>query len=192
MPFIFDWYLAITQAWVVPVIQVADIGGPLAVTFLLMLGNGMVYDLVHAKWIARKALDRRALICGAAVLAISLVYGFVRIAQVDSRRNAAKKVKVGIVQANIGIVTKGRRRLAQYHHQLHLRASAELQKDGAPLVQIERELLGGILVERIRRSAGNVAEAARSLGISRSALYRRLHTYGVLSRVRPPPTSAGQ
>src|SRR5438270_397507 len=39
-PQIFPFYLAITQAWVPAVIQIADITGPLGVTFLLVAVNG--------------------------------------------------------------------------------------------------------------------------------------------------------
>ena len=44
VPYVFPWYLAITQAWVRPVIQIADLTGPLGVSFLLVLCNGALYD----------------------------------------------------------------------------------------------------------------------------------------------------
>lgn len=133
MPFIFDWYLAITQAWVLPVIQVADLTGPIGVTALLMLVNGMVFDL----WRARRAgrpLPWRALAGGTAVLVAALVYGAVRIHQVDALRQTAPKVKVGVVQANIGIVEKHQPGLRVEHHMLHLRESRKLQRRGAELI----------------------------------------------------------
>jgi apolipoprotein N-acyltransferase len=49
MPQIFPFYIAITQAWVAPVIQIADVTGPLGVSFLLAAVNGALYDL----WAAR-------------------------------------------------------------------------------------------------------------------------------------------
>ena len=36
-PLIFDWYMAITQAWVLPVIQIAELFGPLGVSFMILL-----------------------------------------------------------------------------------------------------------------------------------------------------------
>src|SRR5262245_44799840 len=48
MPNIFVWYLAITQASVLPVIQIAEITGPLGVSFLLMLSNAMLYEAAKA------------------------------------------------------------------------------------------------------------------------------------------------
>jgi hypothetical protein len=48
VPYVFPWYLAITQAWVPTVIQIADITGPLGVSFLLVLSNGALFDVLHA------------------------------------------------------------------------------------------------------------------------------------------------
>ncbi|HEY3359710.1 MAG TPA: hypothetical protein VGQ83_41055, partial [Polyangia bacterium] len=48
-PLVFPWYFAITQAWIRPVIQVADLAGPRGVTFLLVLVNGAFYDLLESR-----------------------------------------------------------------------------------------------------------------------------------------------
>ncbi|MCC6749772.1 MAG: apolipoprotein N-acyltransferase [Deltaproteobacteria bacterium] len=133
MPFIFDWYLAITQAWVVPAIQVADLTGPLGVTALLMLANGMLYDLLQAR-LTRSTWPLRPLAIGSALLLLSFGYGALRVHQVRAQRAAAPKVKVGVVQANIGIVQKGRAELTVLHHALHLRESHKLQDQGAELL----------------------------------------------------------
>ena len=138
MPFIFDWYYAITQAWVIPVIQIADLTGPLGVTFLLMLSNGALFDFL-ATWIGHggerpRVWPWRSAVASSAIIALALAYGLLRISSIDARRSQAKQVKVGVVQANIGIVQKGRARLAVPHHQLHLRASESLQRRGAELI----------------------------------------------------------
>ena len=72
MPFIFPWYLSITQAWVVPVIQVADLAGPLGVTFLLLVSNGMIYDVVVAR-LKGQPWPRRPLVAGGTIIALALV-----------------------------------------------------------------------------------------------------------------------
>lgn len=133
MPFVFPWYLAITQAWVVPVIQVAELAGPLAVTFLMMLSNGMLYDLVTAR-LERRSWPIRPVAVGVALLGAALVFGFVRIGQIEARRAAAPQVKVGVVQANIGIVEKGRAALARTHLDIHLEVSRQLEGRGAELL----------------------------------------------------------
>lgn len=133
VPFIFPWYLAITQAWVVPVIQVADLAGPLGVTFLLLLANGALYDLVAGR-LAGDGWRWRPASVAVAVLALALGYGGVRMAQYDRRWQQEPKVKVGIVQANVGIVEKGRAALASTHMQLHIDESRELIRKGAELL----------------------------------------------------------
>ena len=133
MPFVFDWYLGISQAWVIPVIQVADLAGPIGVTFLLMVSNGMLFDAAEAL-AEKRALPARTLIAGSGVLAAALTYGLVRIHQVEVRRAGAPKVKVGIVQPNIGIHGKGLSTLRLLHHRLHLRESLKLQERGAELI----------------------------------------------------------
>src|ERR1051325_5357832 len=106
-PQIFPFYLAITQAWVPPVIQIADVTGPLGVTFLLVAVNGALYDLLAALRARRagqvvewKRAARPALATAALLLAV-LGYGWLRMHQIDARRAAAPKVKAGLVQANV-------------------------------------------------------------------------------------------
>jgi apolipoprotein N-acyltransferase len=125
------WYLAITQAWQTVVIQVADLTGPLGVTALLMMVNGAIYDVATMR---RKRLVTAAV--SAAVLAATLLYGVVRMGQMDALRATAPRIKVGIVQGNIGFNAKGyenpelgRRQLADLQ-----RLSAELEAEGADLV----------------------------------------------------------
>jgi apolipoprotein N-acyltransferase len=49
VPYVFPWYLAITQAWVPPVVQIAELTGPLGVSFLLVLCNAALFELVRAR-----------------------------------------------------------------------------------------------------------------------------------------------
>lgn len=133
VPFIFPWYLAITQAWQVHVIQVADLTGPLGVTALLMMVNGAVYDLATARRRRSSAVGAAA---AAAILAGALIYGHVRIGQVNDARAAAPKIKVGVVQPNIAFDLKGydRRDLADKQLQDMQARSAELDAEGADLI----------------------------------------------------------
>ncbi len=133
IPFIFPWYLAITQAWVVPVIQVADLTGPVGVTFLLLLVNCAVFELLAA-WKARRRLPWKHAAGAAAVLAASLVYGQIRIHQVRKAMARAPKVKVGIVQANIGIKLKGAPGFRRKQLEIHRELSRFLEAEGAELL----------------------------------------------------------
>jgi len=133
MPFIFPWYLSITQAWVVPVIQVADLAGPLGVTFLLLVSNGMIYDVVIAR-LKGKPLPWRPVAAGCAIFALALIYGGIRMAQYGARWEAGPKVKIGMVQANVGITEKHVPGLREKHLEMHHVASKELQRQGAELL----------------------------------------------------------
>lgn len=131
VPFIFPWYLAITQAWQLHVIQVADLAGPLGVTALIMMVNGAIYDV---------ATERRArlLAAGAAagVLVAALGYGHLRIGQMEKARAAAPKIQVGVVQPNVAFDQKGvdHQDLATAQFLDLLRLSQELEAEGADLI----------------------------------------------------------
>ncbi len=133
VPYVFPWYLAITQAWVRPVIQIADLTGPLGVSFLLVMVNGALWELFAALR-NKSPLPRRRLAAAALVIAASLGYGALRIHQVSKSREAAPKIPVGVVQANVGIHEKWHRGLAQNQLKLHQQLSAELERRGAKLI----------------------------------------------------------
>ena len=59
---------------------------------------------------------------------------------------------------------------------------AALASDGARFEQMTLEQVEHHLIQRaLARSSGQVSEAAKALGLSRSALYRRLQYYGIKS-----------
>ncbi len=133
VPYVFPWYLAITQAWVPPVVQIAELTGPLGVSFLLVLSNGALYELVAAR-MQNRTLPLRRAVTAASVIVAALVFGMVRIHQVDAMRKAAPKLKIGVVQANIGIHEKWNPALVREQLAVHQNASIELQRRGAELV----------------------------------------------------------
>jgi len=138
VPYVFPWYLAITQAWVPTVIQVADITGPLGVSFLLVLSNGALFDVLHALGRAKPGRRLRAFLgaplAALGAIVLSLAYGTVRIHQVDAQRAVAEKLRVGVVQANVGIHEKFVPGLREQQHALHLSLSQELTAKGAELL----------------------------------------------------------
>lgn len=85
----------ISQAWHPLVIQIAELTGPYGVTALLMLVNGALYDV---------AADGRAAgycaLTAAALLAADLLFGWVRMRQVDELVAHAPHLNVGLVQPN--------------------------------------------------------------------------------------------
>ena len=69
-----------------------------------------------------------------AFVVVDLVYGAVRIRQVDAARAAAPKVKTGLVQANVGILEKWDPAEFAKLLDTHQRASAALTAAGAELI----------------------------------------------------------
>jgi apolipoprotein N-acyltransferase len=120
----------ISQAWNPHVIQISELTGPLGVTALLMLVNGALYDLFLE---ARRA--RNVAIGAALLLAAALIFGAVRMRQVDQAIAHAPSLRVGLVQPNFannndGVFSRDRavRELGSLQEQ-----SRRLEKDGAQL-----------------------------------------------------------
>ncbi len=142
VPYVFPWYLAITQAWVPPVIQIADITGPLGVSFVLVLSNAALWQL-SILFTNQRILPRRGLLLGpslrppalaAVIILLVLGYGMMRIYQVDKARADAPKIRVGVVQANIGIHEKFVPGLRERQHAVHVSLSQTLAARGADLI----------------------------------------------------------
>ncbi len=132
VPFLFPWYLANTQAWVVPVIQISELTGPLGVTAMLVALGGGLYDAV-----ASTGRRRLVPLAGAAAfVGLALVFGVVRMGQIDERRAAATTIQVGVVQGNIPFDQKGLKRKDLAPGQLRglQETSVELEADGADLI----------------------------------------------------------
>ena len=121
----------ISQAWQPLVIQIAELTGPLGVTALLMLVNGALYDLS----VDRRAARRPAL-AAAALLAAALIFGAVRMRQVDDIIARAPQLKVGLVQPNFAYTVDTQISRAEAVRQLTAlqSQSRRLQQAGAQLL----------------------------------------------------------
>jgi apolipoprotein N-acyltransferase len=131
VPQIFPCGQWISQAWQPAVIQIAEITGPFGVTALLMMINGALYDLiVHAP-------RARGLALGAgAILAAALVFGAVRMREIDAEAARAPKLEVGLVQPNFAYTIDG-----TFSGQEALRQLAALQSQSRRLEQSGAELV---------------------------------------------------
>jgi apolipoprotein N-acyltransferase len=133
MPQIFPYYLAISQAFVPVVIQIADLTGPLGVTALMVALSGAALDAWRARDKGFRVAGRGLAIVGALIVA-DLAYGGLRLHQMTARRAAAPKVRTGIVQANVGIIEKWDPREFARLLSMHQAISAELASRGAELI----------------------------------------------------------
>jgi apolipoprotein N-acyltransferase len=92
----------ISQAWNPLVIQVSELTGPYGVTALLMMINGAAYDLT----VNVRAGRYPAMVSGA-LLAAALIFGVVRMHQIDELVARSPRLKVGLVQPNFAYTIDG-------------------------------------------------------------------------------------
>ncbi len=129
-PLLFPWYAAASLTPVPTLVQVAELGGPILVGLVLVAVNVAVSEVVLAR-LEGRGLDRRPLVVGAAALVGTLVYGWARIRSVDARMAASDAARVGIVQANMGLMQKRSNAAegVQRHKELTAKLKAEKNID---------------------------------------------------------------
>jgi apolipoprotein N-acyltransferase len=131
VPQLFPCGQYISQAWHPLVIQISELTGPLGVTALLMMVNGALYDLI----LDARAARYPALAC-AALLAAALLFGGVRMRQVDALIAHAPALKVGLVQPNFAYTIDGEFSRDEALRQLTAlqEQSRRLEREGAQLL----------------------------------------------------------
>jgi len=140
-PLIFPWYLGNGQYRFIAAIQIADITGVMGLTFTMVAFNAALFRV--AEWrLAGAPLPLRQVVGALGVTAAVLVYGVIRISSVDAAIAEAETMKLGMVEADIGIWEKeakgmGRREQALTLHKnllVHQEMSRELARQGADLI----------------------------------------------------------
>jgi apolipoprotein N-acyltransferase len=128
-PLIFPYFLG-NALYTVPVLtQVVELTGVPGLTALVAVVNGALYEAAAA------ALGRRRLARGPVVVALAAVaacagYGLVRIPAVDRVAAEARKIRVAVVQTNVGAREKGKHPVEVI--QLHQRMSREAEAARGP------------------------------------------------------------
>jgi apolipoprotein N-acyltransferase len=108
-------------------VQIADLGGPLLVSALALLVSAALFET--ARWLARACgLPLASWLLTAAALAGAAGYGSFRLAALERSEAGAPALRVGIVQANFGVLEK--RRDPDEVHRRHLEQTKELLADG--------------------------------------------------------------
>jgi apolipoprotein N-acyltransferase len=104
-PLLFPWYFGAVVHQLPVLTQLAELGSPIAVGLVIALANYALAELVIAHR-ERRPKPWRLGAMMAVLLALSAGYGFVRIGEVDRSAAAAPKGRVGLVQANMGLMEK--------------------------------------------------------------------------------------
>jgi len=104
-PVLFTWFFAATVHRVPLLMQVADLGGPVFVGVVLLGANLAVAEIVIATC-EKRPWSRPLVASGLGALAASATYGAVRIHVTDKQCAEAPESRVGVVQANMGLLEK--------------------------------------------------------------------------------------
>jgi len=123
-PLLFPWFYAATVHQVPALVQLAELGGPIAVSLSLLGFNYALAELVLSR-LEQRAPRRLALLAAAAPV-LSAIYGAIRIPMVDARAAAAEKLEVGLVQANMSLM--GKRQNKNEGLERHIRLTEELKQ----------------------------------------------------------------
>lgn len=142
-PLLFPWTYAATVHQIPLLLQLAELGGPILVSVVLVAAN-LVLAAPLLAWLearnpraarlgpraraAARTERRRGSARWAALVAAALIYGLVRIPQVDAAVQAAPKATVGIVQANMSLF--GKREEKAKGLERHLRLTEQLRQSG--------------------------------------------------------------
>lgn len=105
-PLLFPSYIGNSQFKFTLLTQIVDVTGMLGLSALIGLINGAIYELSCVVIERRRIVLARALVAPG-VVALALIYGSVRLPQVDAVTAAARTLRVGVVQTNIGSTAKG-------------------------------------------------------------------------------------
>jgi apolipoprotein N-acyltransferase len=142
-PSLFPTYLANSLQHQTTLVQIADLGGPMLVTVIIALVNLSIYE-ASRWWPRRRNAPRLVWGLTVASLAFTLIYGTIRIAQVEAQMETAPILRLGIVQVNMGIFEK--RSEAIEGHLRHLDQSRQLEEAGELdlIVWPESAFVGGL------------------------------------------------
>jgi len=117
------------DGWVdlVPLAQAAALGGPLLLTAWVLAANLAVFETARVAAGVRPTRRATIGVCVAVLVAAALA-GQARVAAVEARVARAEPLRVGLVQANLGLLAK--RRDADASHRQHLAQTHALLAEG--------------------------------------------------------------
>lgn len=163
-PLLFPYYASASLHRVLPLVQIADLVGPIGVGVVLVLANLAVAELALAR-IARRPVVRGWIVTGATAVLASAAYGVIRMYQVDARIAAAPRGTVALVQPNLD--PKSKRLRASEAVAQHREATQTLEHErtarGLPPVDFVVWSEGAIIYD-VPESRAEAFLASRVLG----------------------------
>lgn len=109
VPFIFPWYFANGQQRFYAVTQIVEVTGVAGLTYLLVLVNTAIAAVVASR-ITRKGFPVWRVLIAAVLLAATIGYGVIRIKEVDRTVQEGARLRVAVVEPDIGVWEKEAKR----------------------------------------------------------------------------------
>ena len=100
-PLLFQSYTGVALMPVLPLVQIADLGGALLLSAFQALINGALFDSVLA-WRQARRPPYGSMAASLIAVAATTAYGFDRLVRIDDRQRAAPHLSVGLAQPNVG------------------------------------------------------------------------------------------
>lgn len=162
-PLLFPWYTGAQTHKVPMLMQLAELGGPIAIGLALAGSSVALAELVWARMDRRK-IDRLRVGLGFAATVFMVLYGAIRLPMIDKAIAAAPKARVGLVQGNLGLGPTEHRDSAA----IHRRATDALENregkmdlvvwsETAVNFVIPEEILGPTLARVVLKGWGGVS-----------------------------------
>lgn len=117
-PLLFPFTYGAVMHEVYPILQMAELGGPILVALVVLAPNWALATVLSHHLVARRAGRQLSLAeafsevgwkrwaTWGSIPVFATLYGLVRIVQVDEAVHQAEKIRIGIVQANMSLVGK--------------------------------------------------------------------------------------
>ena len=142
-PLLFPWYFGAVVHQLPALTQLSELGSPIAVGLVVVLSSYVLAELLFA-WRERRPPPLRTAAMQAALLALAAGYGAVRIQEVDRQMARAPKGRVGLVQANMGLMEKRTDRAEGLRRHLELSFALEAEGPLDLIVWSETSVAGGV------------------------------------------------
>ncbi|MDX9719387.1 MAG: apolipoprotein N-acyltransferase [Myxococcota bacterium] len=137
-PMLFPWYYGNSQYLFLPAVQVAELLGVLGVSAQVFVVNFVLYELSVYALAARAGraplFPKRFVVVSSALVLASLLFGVIRLSMIEAQMEAAPKLRIGMVEANIGIWEKEHPDKLDNNIVLHQQGSVEAVEKGAQLL----------------------------------------------------------
>ncbi len=104
-PFLFPYAIGNTQADYIPIIQIVDLFGIYALSFIIVIANVTVMRTLKLLTRSGRVPTLEA-IAALVLITLTLSYGYWKIKQVNKGIAEADKIKIGMVQANFDFLEK--------------------------------------------------------------------------------------